>query len=183
MPVVQVAASARSSVAPNMQLFSPSRVTRHARGRRRGPTAAPSGRTAPDGGSPGPRRRTRRSAATDGCGETRFGLARTPSGCHGTTPPCGHRICPTPACFLARRTSLMKLSRRPRLPMHHIRMSNSLVAAHGGLSGISVWLVPKRTLRNRAFCLRVALPTDRRPAESQAVPTAWRRVVPFILPS
>jgi hypothetical protein len=83
---------------------------------------------------------------------------------------------PTPAVFLARRTSLTKLSRRPRLPMRPIRISTSLVAAHGGVSGISVWLVPKRTLRNRAFCLRVALPTDRRPAESQAVPTAWRRM-------
>jgi hypothetical protein len=39
---------------------------------------------------------------------------------------------PTPACFLARRTSLMKLSRRPRLPMRPIRILNSLVAAHGG---------------------------------------------------
>jgi hypothetical protein len=32
----------------------------------------------------------------------------------------------TPACLLARRTSLMKLSRRPRLPMDPIRISNSL---------------------------------------------------------
>jgi hypothetical protein len=49
-----------------------------------------------------------------------------------------------------------------------------VVAAHG-LSGIAVWLVPKRALRNRAFCFRVALPTDRRPAESQAMSMAWRR--------
>jgi hypothetical protein len=33
---------------------------------------------------------------------------------------------PTPACFLARGTSLMELSRRPRLPMRPIRISNSL---------------------------------------------------------
>jgi hypothetical protein len=44
-----------------------------------------------------------------------------------------------------------------------------------GLSGTAVRLVPERALRNRAFCLRVALPTDRRPAESQAMSMAWRR--------
>jgi hypothetical protein len=48
-------------------------------------------------------------------------------------------------------------------PQHNLEFV--VVAAHG-VSGISVWLVPKRALKNRAFCLRVALPTDRLPAES-----------------
>ena len=96
-------------------------------------------------------------------------------------PPPGPPLLPvlepgsTPACLVARRTSLMRLLRRPRLPMRPIRISNSLWSRLTGVSGVSVWLVPKRALKNRTFCPRVALPTDRRPAESQAVSTAWRR--------
>jgi hypothetical protein len=87
-------------------------------------------------------------------------------------PPCGPPLLPvvepgsTPACLLARRTSLMKISRRPRLPMDPIRILNSLSSLLTGFSGIAVWLVSKRALRNQAFCLRVALPTDRRHAGS-----------------
>jgi hypothetical protein len=94
------------------------------------------------------------------------GLARTPNG--GSPDHLLPVVEPgsTPACLLARRTSLMRLSRRSRLAMRPNRILSSLSSLLTGVSGIAVWLVPKRALKNRAFCLRVTLATDRRPAES-----------------
>jgi hypothetical protein len=86
---------------------------------------------------------------------------------------------PTPACFLAHRTSLMKLSRQPRLPMRPIRISNSLSSL---LTGTLRVAGAEKSLENELFAFEWhCRPTDapRKAKPYQRLGAAWGR--PFYL--